>query len=293
MKKKTFTNFAFSILTLFAFQAQAQYFGVAYQNNIPQIGESIGAPVKIELEFYDALSSDPNGDGANFSNNDDDIPVGVMGTYNDKSEGGSDTGNPIRVSSDVDIEEGATGAVIAGNQGQEYTIYTVNVVQAGIYHMGVNYLHGGSSKDIRLYRHNIDGTGKTPLHDTLEDEGLPPTDGEYITTDNLGSFELPAGPQLLRFRHLDAGPRFDYFTLTLDEVITSTEDVANANAIKAYPNPASNGIFNVNVKGEWSVYSLVGAKVLDGAGTNVDLSTFPRGVYYLRAQNASIKLISE
>ena len=168
------------------------------------------------------------------------------------------------------------------------------MVNAGTYHMGVNYLHGGSSKDIRLYRHNIDGTGKTPLHDTLEDEGLPPTDGEYMTTDNLGSFELPAGPQLLRFRHLDAGPRFDYFTLTLEEISsTSTSDLSNANALKAYPNPSSNGVFTVDIEGEWSVYSLVGAKVLEGAGSRVDLSTSPRGVYYLRTPTASVKLISE
>jgi len=124
--------------------------------------------------------------------------------------------------------------------------------------MGVNYLHGGNSKDIRLSYFNADGTGpRVDLHDTLEDEGLPPTDGEYITTDDLGSFELPAGTIVLRFLHLDAGPRFDYFTLTLDEVnTTSTESIVNAHAVKAYPNPAPNGVFTVNIDGQWSIVHL-------------------------------------
>ena len=294
MEKNNFTNFVFCLLTLFAFQAQAQYFGVAFQGNTPQIGETVGEPVKIELEYYDALSSDPNGDGANFNDNTDDIPPGVMGTYNDKSFGGSTDGNPIRVDSDVDIEAGATGAVIAGTQGQEYTIYTVNVVNPGTYHMGVNYLHGGTSKDIKLFSHNVDGTGKTLLYDSIPDDGLPATGGEYITTDNLGSFDLPAGPLLLRFRHLDAGPRFDFFTLTLDDIIDNTEDeILKANALKAFPNPASNGIFNVNIEDEWDVYSSVGAKVLEGAGSEVNLSNFPKGIYILKTEYASMKLISK
>jgi len=66
MEKVNFTNFVFCLLMLFSFQAQAQYSGVAYRGNTPQVGEAIGVPVQIELENYDALASDPNGDGANF-----------------------------------------------------------------------------------------------------------------------------------------------------------------------------------------------------------------------------------
>ena len=292
MKKVTFTNFIFSFLTLFAFQAQAQYNGVAYLGNIPQIGETVGAPVKIELEFYDALAADPNGDGANFGGA--ASPIGPEGTYWDKSPGGSDTGNPIRTSSDVDIEAGATGAVVAGTQGQEFTVYTVNIVNAGTYHMGVNYLHGGNSKDIRLESFKVDGTGRIDLFNTLDTDGLPSTDGEYITTDNLGSFTLPAGPLLLKFNHLDAGPRFDFFTITLDEIMTTnTEEEALANAFKIFPNPASNGVFTLNMEAEWDVYNLVGAKVLEGTDSKVDLSEFPKGVYMLKTPFTTRRLISK
>lgn len=44
----------------------------------------------------------------------------------------------------------------------------------------------------------------------------------YVTTDQLGNFSLPAGPLLIRFRFLDAGPRFDYFTLTLTQTLPVT-----------------------------------------------------------------------
>ncbi len=292
MKKVTFTNFIFCLLSLFAFQAQAQYEGVAYQGNIPQIGETVGAPVTIELEFYDALAADPGGDGANFGGA--ASPIGPGGTYWDKSPGGADAGNPIRTGSDVDIEAGATGAVIAGTQGQEFTVYTVNVVNAGTYHMGVSYLHGGNSKDIRLESFNIDGTGRVDLFNTLDMDGLPPTDGEYITADNLGSFTLPAGPLLLKFNHLDAGPRFDFFTITLDEImVTSTEDEELASAFKVFPNPASNGVFTLNMEAEWDVYNLVGAKVLEGTDSKIDLSEFPKGVYMLKTPFTTRRLVSK
>ena len=297
MKKVTFTNFVFCLSMFFAFQAQAQYNGVAYRGVVPQIGEAVGATVQIELEFYDALASDPNGDGANYGATASPLTAGS--TYFDKSEGGSTDGNPIRTGSDVDIEAGATGAVIAGTQGQEFTVYTVNVVNAGTYHMGINYLHGGSSKDFRLESFNLDGTGRIDLFNTLDMDGLPPSDGEYVTLDDLGSFTLPAGPLLLKFNHLDAGPRFDFITITLDEIDTSssTDFVEAANAIKAFPNPTSDGIFNVdlNFDDQWDVYSLLGSKILEGTGNRVDISNFPKGLYILRTpnSNASVKLFSK
>jgi len=298
MKKVTSTNFFFCFFILLAFQAQAQYNGVAYLGNTPQIGETLGVPVKIELENYDALASEPNGDGANYGAAASPLTAGA--TYWDKSSGGSDAGNPIRTSSDVDIEAGATGAVVAQAQGQEFTVYTVNVVNAGTYHMGVNYLHGGNSKDIRLESFTMAGTDRIDLFNTLDMDGLPSTDGEYITTDNLGSFYLPAGQLLLKFIHLDAGPRFDYFTVTLDEIDTSvsTENIElEANTVKAFPNPSNNGIFNIDVNfdEQWNIYSLMGRKVLDGAGTLVNLTNLPKGLYVLKTQksNASVRLFSK
>jgi len=54
---------------------------------------------------------------------------------------------------------------------------------------------------------------------------------------------------LIRFRALDAGPRFDFFTLTLDtaDIVSSIDDEAfKTNVLEVFPNPASNGVFNIN-----------------------------------------------
>jgi len=158
--------------------------------------------------------------------------------------------------------------------------------------MGVSYLHGGNSKDIRLESFDAGGENRVDLFNTLDMDGLPPTDGEYATADDLGSFTLPAGPLLLKFNHLDAGPRFDYFTITLDEIGTSsnTDDELFVDAPVAFPNPSSNGIFNINIENEWVVYSLVGNKVLAGTGNKVDLSNFPKDVYILKVPNTNISM---
>ncbi|WP_396602434.1 MopE-related protein [Algibacter sp. R77976] len=188
------------------------YNGVAYNGVTPQIGVTPDTPVVIELENYDALNTDPSGDGGNFSDNTDNIPTGVAATYNDRTAGGN-AAQTVRLTSDVGIKAGATGNVLTDVLPNEYTIYTVNVITAGTYHMGVNYKHGGTSKDIKVYSHKTDGTGKTLLYDSGPDGGLPKSD--YVTTDNLGEFDLPAGPLLIRFRIMDNGPSFDFMTFTL------------------------------------------------------------------------------
>ena len=266
------------------------YSGVAYQGNIPQLGETPGVPVQIEMENYDALIADPNGDGANYNDPTDDIPGGELGTYYDDSPGGTTGGNTARMTSDVDIKAGGTGNVVTDVKPNEYTIYTVNVVTAGTYHFGLNYKHGGTSKDIKLYTHNTDGSGKTLIYDSNPDDGLPQSD--YVTVDSLGSFDLPAGPLLIRFRTLDTGPSYDFMTFTLDDVVNTEDLRLETNAIKAFPNPANNGIFNVNIEDEWDVFSWAGAKVLEGTGNVVDLSHLPKGVYILKTPYASAKLIS-
>ena len=205
-------------------ESLAPYNGVAYNGVTPQIGVTPNTPVVIELENYDALIGDASGDGANFNDNTDDIPSGVAGTYNDRTAGGSTSGTQtVRASSDVDIKAGGSGNVLTDVLPNEYTIYTVNIVTAGTYHMGVNYKHGGSSKDIKVYSHKTDATGKTLLYDSTVDGGLPKSD--YVTTDNLGSFDLPAGPLLIRFRVLDNGPSFDFMTFTLesDEIVAGVK----------------------------------------------------------------------
>ncbi|MFC2110015.1 T9SS type A sorting domain-containing protein [Bacteroidota bacterium] len=90
------------------------------------------------------------------------------------------------------------------------------------------------------------------------------------------------------------GGGIDVIQFHLIAPLLSTDDeVLKSNALKAYPNPSSNGQYELNVDGAWTVYSLVGAELLQGNGKNVDLSAFPKGAYVLKTENSSKVLISK
>jgi hypothetical protein len=61
-----------------------------------------------------------------------------------------------------------------------------------------------------------------------------------------------------------------------------------------FPNP-SNGIFTI--AGEknttWEVYDILGSNIANGTGKTIDLSGKPKGVYFARSNDTSIKLIVE
>lgn len=62
---------------------------------------------------------------------------------------------------------------------------------------------------------------------------------------------------------------------------------------RIYPNPSSNGIFNIDVpvSQRWNVYDLTGVKVQSGVGDVVDLSSCHRGMYLFVMNNSVIKLL--
>lgn len=57
-----------------------------------------------------------------------------------------------------------------------------------------------------------------------------------------------------------------------------------------YPNPSSNGIFNLKEATEWTVYGLTGAVVAQGNGTLVDLASSPKGVYIIKFDGLTQKI---
>lgn len=68
----------------------------------------------------------------------------------------------------------------------------------------------------------------------------------------------------------------------------------NTNQTKAvilYPNPSASGIFTISKEENWKVYSLIGKKVLEGKGAKIDLSSFAKGIYNLKTESKSFKLI--
>lgn len=79
---------------------------------------------------------------------------------------------------------------------------------------------------------------------------------------------------------------------TFTEVVSSV-DAPTATVVRASPNPSANGVFCLTTlpTQTWDVYSMSGQKVLTGTGSQVDLSSSPRGVYMLKVDQSIIKLL--
>jgi len=72
---------------------------------------------------------------------------------------------------------------------------------------------------------------------------------------------------------------------------TSTKTI-QLEKLKAFPNPSTNGIFNLNREESWKVMSNVGQNIAYGQSSVVDLSDKAKGLYLLLANNMSIKLLN-
>ncbi|MFS4483444.1 GH39 family glycosyl hydrolase [Hyunsoonleella sp. 2307UL5-6] len=58
-----------------------------------------------------------------------------------------------------------------------------------------------------------------------------------------------------------------------------------------YPNPSSSGIFELNQATPWEVYNIRGQKILSGNTTQINLSNKNRGIYLLKVEAKTLKLI--
>ncbi len=295
MKTKLHKTLFFSALAFLGMQAvSAQYVGLPFPDkNVPlEIGEAQNVETRIELENFDS-AEDGTGfyiDGINTGDATTSPPV--TGTYNDKSVGSGGNNTTYRPGADVDLMNDATGIVVTGIQGQEYGLYTIEIKEDGDYDFTVNY------------RVNVDVGNKTLqvwLRDAndLSSEGilfngkLDVGTGVYQDMKIVDTEALTAGTYVLLVRYVSAGPRFDYIAVTRTSTLSVEENKLKASTFKAFPNPANDGIFNLNIETKWDVYTLLGSKVLEGEGKKVDLSTFAEGSYILRTPFTSKMLITQ
>ncbi len=86
--------------------------------------------------------------------------------------------------------------------------------------------------------------------------------------------------------------RFDWVRVeTLDTTLSTSDELASK-SLKAFPNPSSDGVFNLTVETGYTVYSLLGKQVLKGSGTSVNLSGLSKGLYILKTDaGQTVRLI--
>lgn len=70
-------------------------------------------------------------------------------------------------------------------------------------------------------------------------------------------------------------------------------DKNNIEKISVFPNPSSNGVFQIKNKTpqNWKVYSITGKKMIEGKGNLIDISSYAKGLYILKIKNSFVKLL--
>jgi hypothetical protein len=78
-------------------------------------------------------------------------------------------------------------------------------------------------------------------------------------------------------------------TLGIDDV-TLNEEI-----FKIHPNPSIDGIFNLSAPQSWEVHDLLGKKVKEGNGNEINLSEAANGIYVVKVSNSSkgFKVVKE
>ena len=66
--------------------------------------------------------------------------------------------------------------------------------------------------------------------------------------------------------------------------VNDVKDAFKANEVAIYPNPSSDGKFNLSVPTDWKVYSLLGEVVVTGTGNNVNISRYSKGIYIIKTK---------
>ncbi len=225
----------------------------------------ISIPGKFEAEDYD------NGEEG-FAYHDSD-------GYNQAGEYRSDG---------VDIGTGGTGYVIAYSNNGEWLEYTVDVAETGLYDMHILYSSarpgGGAKIGASLPDENIV---------LLESFELPVTASwgsqEEITI--ASNISLIKGKHILRITVKERGFNFDWVEISKSNPVSTKERFTNK--LNVYPNPNSKGIFNLNKRVKWKLYSLMGQKITSGEGNKVDVSQFQKGFYILKTEESIHKVLYE
>lgn len=75
-----------------------------------------------------------------------------------------------------------------------------------------------------------------------------------------------------------------------ENVKEGTEEISD-NPLTVFPNPSSNGIFQLNRETSWDVYDIKGRHVLKGNSAAINLATHSKGIYILKTKSKTFKLV--
>ena len=170
----------------------------------------------------------------------------------------------------------------------KYNIFTGDGVRLFVFHTGDDVRSKADLNKIDFPEAVFEILQLTPADDDYslgisydfgEGAGFEP---QYLIADKDPAFTLSTANNTDKNR---AKWIFEYVgTLGIeDRIKQSSNDV--------YPVPSTDGVFNLKEKAAWSVYAINGVLIGEGNGTIIDISNAPNGLYILRFNGISRKII--
>lgn len=226
----------------------------------PYLGQPAAIPGLLEMEYYDK-------GGAGISYHDDDV----------ENRGDAD----FRMNDAVDVASKNGGMVVGNIADGEWLEYTVHVDQAGVYDMEFTYSSKNGGGEIGV---DIDG-------EELVTSLSVPSTGAWEAFNTFNELiELPIGQHILRLHIESRGFDLDKIEFTKPQV-TGTEDQQSA-SMTVFPNPSDDGIFYLNAEADYQVFNSAGTSIVNARGVSFNLSKYPKGIYYLKVNEANVRLIN-
>lgn len=87
--------------------------------------------------------------------------------------------------------------------------------------------------------------------------------------------------------------RINEYEKYAEGTITSTENQRNEEVLSVFPNPSQSGMFRLSESASYAVYNAQGELVKTGESQSIDLSVFPKGVYLLKMDENTVKIIHQ
>ena len=181
----------------------------------------------------------------------------------------------FRENNGVDIGVGAnnTGYAIGWMREGEWLEYTVDVSTTAMYTFDFSVA-------------SLDGTGVLGIdvdgNTLLTGIEVPQTNGWNDYTFFTQTAQLTSGEHVLRFKVENGGFNIDKINISDNSLST---DGFTKKTLAIYPNPSRTGIFNLPTKMNFTVHAINGKLLFSNDSDQVDLSKFPKGIYFLSAEN--------
>ena len=65
-------------------------------------------------------------------------------------------------------------------------------------------------------------------------------------------------------------------------ILSVSENIFGESRISVFPNPSTDGIFNLSQNSNWKVTSILGNQILEGNGDIINLQGYPKGIYLIK-----------